>query len=632
MLKALLSLKEWLSLRLEVRRFEMSPRRPSVLVVALLLFGLSESAGAPTTIARGGKQGPWIAKTHGTWRRAILEFRAPGTGCFKAAFPLVEWRQVSCVTRPTVPYDPRHGPTPFTVGGNNDYAARVMTGSISGAEGSFDSVTGVTSETGQVGGTGAQVANVYTLQLNTKPFTATTACMGSPNMNCLGWQQFVYSSGSGSIFIQYWLLKYNAACPAGWITRVLPSAPNDTYCYRNGASTASFPRQPITNLRNLSLGASANANANDIVTISNGTTAATALNPGNTLSLSTAWKDAEFAIVGDGRSSQASFNAGSTIVVRTSVHNGTMNAPICVVEGFTGETNNLDLVDNAIVGAGQSPSIVSRQSNTLTSMRSCQAATGVGEPHLTTFKGLLYDFQATGEFVLAEAPPNFVVQTRQVTAPPPWPPNVAANKAIATRMGKTRVAVCLPRRVEVNGKATTINPASPLILPTGVDISRIGNAYLIRGPQGETVHATVYPDWIDVSVGLGQKPLAVRGLLANANNNVHQVATSTGTVLTWPIAFKTLYHRYGDSWRVKPGRSLLCKAKKVPNRNPTRPFYAKDLKRNVAQRARTICRKARVRRGPLLEACTLDVAVTGRAVAAKAYVGARAPVAVGKPK
>jgi hypothetical protein len=38
----------------------------------------------------------------------------------------------------------------------------------------------------------------------------------------------------------------------------------------------------------------------------------------------------------DGRSSQASFNAGSTIVVRTSVHNGTMNAPICVVEGFNG--------------------------------------------------------------------------------------------------------------------------------------------------------------------------------------------------------------------------------------------------------------------------------------------------------
>jgi hypothetical protein len=251
---------------------------------------------------------------------------------------------------------------------------------------------------------------------------------------------------------------------------------------------------------------------------------------------------------------------------------------------------------------------------------------------LTTFKGLLYDFQATGDFVLAETPPNFVVQTRQATAPLPWPPNVAVNKAIATRIGKARVAVCLPNRVEVNGKATTISPGSPLILPTGVDVSRAGNAYLIRGPNGESVRAAVYPDWIDVSVGLGRKPFTVRGLLANANNNVHQVATSTGAVLTWPIAFKTLYYRYGDSWRVKPGHSLLCKAKRVQHRNPTRPFYAKDLKRDVAKRARTICRKARVRKGPLLEACTLDVAVTGRAAAAKVYVGAPAPVAVGRPK
>jgi hypothetical protein len=610
----------------------MSPRRGSVLVVALLLLGLSQST-APLTV-RAAKQTPRIAKTHAAWRQALRELQVPATGCFKAHFPRVEWRQVSCVTRPTVPYDPRHGPTPFTVGGNNDFAARVMTGSISAAEGSFDSVTGVTSETGQVGGMGAQVANVYTLQLNTKPFTATSACMGSPNVNCQGWQQFVYSSGSQSIFIQYWLIQYNAACPMGWITRILPSAPNDIYCYRNGANTASFPRQPIANLSNLRLGASANANGNDTVTISNGTAAAAASNPGNTLSLATGWKDAEFMIGGDGRSSQAMFfpTQGSTIVVRTTVHNGTTNAPTCVVEGFTGETNNLNLVGTAAVGAGQAPGVVSQQSNTLTTMRSCAAASGVGEPHLTTFKGLLYDFQATGDFVLAEAPPNFVVQTRQVTAPPPWPPNVAVNKAIATRMGKTRVAVCLPNRVEVNGKATTISTGNPLTLSTGVDVSRTGNAYLIRGPDGESVRAAVYPDWIDVSVGLGRKPFTVRGLLANANNNVHQVATSTGAVLTWPIAFKTLYYRYGDSWRVRPGRSLLCKSKRVQHRNPTRPFYAEDLKRDVAQRARTICRKARVRKGPLLEACTLDVAVTGRAVAAKVYVGAPNPVAVGKPK
>ena len=55
------------------------------------------------------------------------------------------------------------------------------------AEGSFDSVTGVTS------------AGAYTLQLNTAPFS-TSACSGSPNpANCQGWEQFVYPSSGGGL-------------------------------------------------------------------------------------------------------------------------------------------------------------------------------------------------------------------------------------------------------------------------------------------------------------------------------------------------------------------------------------------------------------------------------------------------
>jgi hypothetical protein len=554
--------------------------------------------------------------------------RVPETGCFKASFPRLEWKEVSCVAPPNDPYVPRHGHRPFTVGGSNDFAARV-TGVMSAAEGSFDSVTGVTSETGQVGGTGGQVANTYSLQLNTDFFT-TSVCGGSPNTGCRGWQQFVYSSSSQAIFIQYWLIQYNTTCPAGWNTFMF-SGSTDIYCWRNGANSATVAKQPITNLINLRLGGNANTSGNDTVTMWVGSTATAASNAGSMLNLGAAWKDAEFILVGDCCSSQANFNAGSTIVVRTTVHSGTTNAPTCVLEGFTGETNNLNLVGTAAVGTGPSPAVVSTQSNTLTSMASCAAANGLGDPHLVTFQGLLYDFQAAGDFVLAETRPDFVVQARQVSGAPTWP-DASVNKAVATRMGKTRVAVCLPRRVEVNGRATTIAPGSRRVLSAGVDISRTGNAYLIRGPRGDSVRAVLHDGWIDVSVGLGRRPFQVRGLLANAKNNVRQVATRGGTVLTWPISFEVLYSRYGNSWRVQRGRSLLCKAKRVEHRNPAKAFYAEDLKREVAQRTRAICRKARVRKGPLLEACTLDVAVIGRAAAAKAFVGLRAPVAVGKPK
>ena len=65
----------------------------------------------------------------------------------------------------------------------------------------------------------------------------------------------------------------------------------------------------------------------------------------NVLSLAQGWHEAEFNIFGDCCLDQAVFNSGSTIVVRTSVDDGTTNAPTCVNQSFTGETNSLDLVN-----------------------------------------------------------------------------------------------------------------------------------------------------------------------------------------------------------------------------------------------------------------------------------------------
>src|SRR6516164_10160727 len=70
------------------------------------------------------------------------------------------------------------------------------------------------------------------------------------------------------------------------------------------------------------------------------------------------------------------------------------------------------------------------------------AATTIGDTHLRTFNGLFYDFQAAGDFTLAEAGRDFSVQTRQVSGAPTWP-NATVNKAVAARFGSTKVAVCL---------------------------------------------------------------------------------------------------------------------------------------------------------------------------------------------
>ena len=524
-------------------------------VAAVALLGFYRSIASVLATAHATDEPPVIAQNPTSWRRAILGLRLPTIGCFTAVFPRVEWKEVACVSPPPGPFEPTFGPRPFSVGDGEDFSAGVATRSITAAEGSFDSVTGVASETGQVDGTGPQVGNAYTLQLNTAPF-ATPACTGSPNPSCKGWQQFLYESRSGTIFIQYWLEKYNASCPAGWKTFMFPHLPA-IYCWKNGPHAAPVGTQPITNLVNLRLDGKANPGGSDTVIILVGNTTAIAANLPNVLGLGARWRAAEFMVGGDGKGGEANFNAGSTLVVRTTVHNGTPTSPTCLLKGFTAETNNLNLVGTAAVAPGPAPAIVSAQSNVVNTPASCSAAQAIGDTHLTTFSGLLYDFQATGDFVLADSPPNFLVQTRQISGAPTWP-DAAVNSSVATRIGPTQVALCLPNQVQVDGRPTSVTPGRPLVLPGGVDVSRTGNTYLVRGPDGETVRAQMNPTWIDVFIGLGRLPSAVRGLLANANGNAKQLVTSAGTVLTEPISFETLYDLYGQSWRVEPGQSLLC--------------------------------------------------------------------------
>ncbi len=152
------------------------------------------------------------------------------------------------------------------------------------------------------------------------------------------------------------------------------------------------------------------------MTTAEGTVAAA--NQDSILGLASGWKGAEFLIVGDCCGNQANFNAGSAIVVRTTVHHGDKTAPTCVLEGFTGETNNLDLIATPATGTLPSPAIISTQSNASNTVASCAPATGIGDTHLTTFNGLLYDFQASGDFILADSGPDFIVQTRQVSGAP----------------------------------------------------------------------------------------------------------------------------------------------------------------------------------------------------------------------
>lgn len=632
-------------------------------VLPLLLVLSGTSSGADKTAPQATDTSKPTDVELETWRQKILHTPQPSSkGCFTATYPDPAWHEVPCSTEPIKIQLPKRGGglRPAVVGNGTDFLAQV-TGHISEAEGSFDSVT-VASETQTYTDTSTTpptvttTANGYGLQLNTDYFT-TSACSSSPDPNCRGWEQFIVSSFGGA-GIQYWLSPYGppgTTCPAphhvgcmpgeswpdGWCEfQFTPTDP--VQCVVNGLGVHAYPPGvatplDINNVHQVKLmgrAAGVGGSATDGAFVTYGTSVASA--PGGNFfpDLSSQWQTAEFNIFGSCCAMQAEFNIGTTMDVRLAVTSGTADPPGCLVGGFTGETNNLTLVALAgPVAHTGTPSLVFRQSNVAGSVQAtCASAITIGDTHITTFDGVYYDFQASGDFVLAQDGADFVVQARQASGAPTWP-NAAVNKAVATRMGATRVAIYIePTRLDVDGATTALADGDTILRPTGVQVSRVGNVYSISDEHGNRVRATLNSTWIDVAVGLGLAPhSAVRGLLGNPGGNGQELVTADRVVLKAPVLFRDLYQTYAESWRVPPKESLFTGETSIKFGIPTKPFYASDLTRKQSARALAACQAAGVKNPALLDSCTLDTTVLNDKTAVKAFVGAPAPRHVIKP-
>jgi hypothetical protein len=315
------------------------------------------------------------------WSHSIRVLPLPSGGCFNASYPLVQWHKVACKAAPDHPYLPARGPFPGEVGNGNDYSAEVS-GLITSAIGSIPSVSAGASEKGIDPNTGTSEPNTFTLQLNSNFFASSPMCAGHglPSA-CQGWQQFVYADSpqENEVFMQYWLLQYNNTCPSGWNSFSF-SGSSEIYCYKNSsASTLSGGRLAVSGLSSTTFEGSANVSGKDAVVLTTASGHATATGAGSVLSLGNGWKAAEFAIVGDCCGTQATFSANTTITVHTVVKSNSDGPPTCVNEGFTGETNNLNLEGTPALPTQPFPTIASQQTNGSATAASC-ATVGIGPP------------------------------------------------------------------------------------------------------------------------------------------------------------------------------------------------------------------------------------------------------------
>jgi hypothetical protein len=283
-----------------------------------------------------------------------------------------------------------------------------------------------------------------------------------------------------------------------------------------------------------------------------------------------------------------------------------------------------------------------------------------GDPHLTTFNGVNYDFQSAGEFVALRDGDGTEIQTRQTpvaTASIVGPNShtgltscVSVNTAVAARVGKHRITYQPnPKgdpdpsgpQLRIDGKLTTVGTG-------GLNFS--GGGRVVKSAVGSGIEI-FFPDKTHL--------IAVPNFWGPPNNiwylNVDVVSTPAregvmGAILpgTWlpnlpdgtslgPIPgnlhqrYLDLNQKFANAWRVTNGTSLFDYAPGTSTANFTNPDWPPEnppctikgstippAKPMEAGRARELCSK--IVDKAMNAQCVFDVTVTGEAGFAKSYL------------
>jgi hypothetical protein len=650
-------LRKGMMMRLLPRKRRAQFRLVGITIAAVLL-----SVGV---YASGEGRPPATQENLQAWHSTMTKVPRPSAGgCFTAAYPEVVWRETACVAPPSVPMAPKRGPAPRRdMGGGiggivTERPLEASSIPITRAYGSFEKVINPNllrvnsvpreAEPGEPPSP-PTMPDSYTLQLNTNRFRVEECADSAAPGLCWGWKQFVFANDGtpqpnpnpnltpSRLYIVYWLLHYNQTCPDNWTD--FPDR-GEIHCSREVGA----PPIPNISIKNIasptlrlegSITKTVDGKDADAITFNDGATHVfTATGPEIILhplppEPALGWTQVEFNVFGFGRGAMAVFNPEASFNVRTTIDGASPLKPGCEPVGYSDEKNNLHFGPPGAVPTSPAPALIINESVTgLVATDACKAAEVVGDTHQYTFAGLFYDFQATGDFVEAQAGSTFEVQTRKVSGAPTWP-NTSVNRSVAMRMGTSRLALCDGTRLVVNGITTGLPSGESLLLPTGVAIHRVNNVYTFKDPAGNSVRVKANAGYIDLGLGLGPGAATVRGLLGNPNGDPNYLEARDGSVLRVPLSHADLYGRFGNSWRVSPSATLLQPCNTVTGGNPTAPFYAGNLDPYRRLAAQEICRAASVT-PQWLDTCSLDVAVLG-SNAATVYIGLQRPAVDANP-
>jgi von Willebrand factor type D domain len=256
--------------------------------------------------------------------------------------------------------------------------------------------------------------------------------------------------------------------------------------------------------------------------------------------------------------------------------------------------------------------------------------TVAGEPHVVTWDGLWYEFQATGDFVLATNGSDVMVQSRMT----PWlhDTRFTVNMAAAMKVGTHEVSFYADRKSHlwVDGAAVEMACDAEDACNTSYDLVGGGQIRHLRAIPWDDAYQVILPNRrgeMVISVNEGEAvhiffekwtTSDVSGLLGTHNRNINDdLRTRDGVTLPQPSDIDTLYNVYAESWRVRPEESLFEAGKGAPDvvrKNidaNTRVMTLADLQPSEVTFGKQACANHGIVNPILAEGCALDVGMSG---------------------
>jgi hypothetical protein len=246
-----------------------------------------------------------------------------------------------------------------------------------------------------------------------------------------------------------------------------------------------------------------------------------------------------------------------------------------------------------------------------------------GDPHLTTFDGFNYDFQAAGEFTLVRGTDGLEIQVRYE----PISDAVTVTTAVAVRVGEHRIGIYRDGgRILIDGAPLGKGQFADL---AGTKVSNDDGQVSVTLPDQSKISVMRSARLLNASVTLAAARAGkVEGLLGNYDtNNTNDLRPrgATAAIDRGKLTREHLYHEFGDSWRIEQRHSLFdydsgqSTDTFTDRAMPRTMDFNRLLTPQLRAEATAACRDAGVIHARVLAECIIDVGLTGdRSFAAEA--------------